>query len=323
MRVLTLLLCLATPGIAQNNDWPKAIAAVEAASDRYIDYGMVKSGVTSIQQAVGVVGISRDVEKHRCAILGRLLGQLDAVAEVELLDYPPLNDNLDPYEAISFGVSLSNWVGAAQSLLETNEADRINTWNLDCVGEMGIPAADGIHHDAPEAQFRYEATGVSNILFVYGDIDAGFHERFLAALDKTEDLREVYLGSGGGSVRDALLAGREIRARGLNTVLNGNCRSACPLVFAGGVERTVWANVRNDFGFHQLALGDGTALPADHPAYDLVAAYLTEMGLDAALYLSWMMKAPPSDMYSPEPQEWCDPNLATFVQRICSKGKRF
>lgn len=319
MRVLAFLLVLAAPAGAQYNDWDKAIAAVSKSATAYEEYALAKSGLPTMQNLVGVIGLNNGIERHKCAILGRMLGRLDEIAELEQFDYPPLNDRLDPYEAGNFAMSLHNWVGQAQWAVAADEADRINTWNLDCAGHFGIPVSARVGSAAPEAQF--EANG--QFLTVYGDIDKGFHERFMAALDAAEGVQEIVLGSGGGSVRDALLAGREIRRRGLRTTLHGNCYSACPLVFAAGTERTVWANVRHDFGFHRLSLSDGTPLPDDHPAYGLIAEYLTEMDVDAGIYLGWMKNAPPSGLFTPEPDELCDLNLATFVQRICLNGKRF
>lgn len=312
------LLLIAAGASAQNNDWPKAIAAVERVAAEYIDYGLKNSGSSSIQQAVGVVGLTADVEKHRCAILGRMLGRVEVIAELERFDYPPLSQDPDPFQAVEIGVSLDNWVWQAKTALEQSEAERINTWNLDCVGTL-VPATEGIVSERPEAVVSDDG----HTLTIYGNIDAGFFERFMAALNAAPTVKEISLGSGGGSVKDALLAGQEIRARGLDTVLFGNCYSACPLVFVGGVNRTLWANVRNDFGFHRLATRDGTALPDDHAIYGLIGDYLSEMGVDAPTYIGWMQSADPSAMYSPEPWDLCEPGVTTFVQRICNAEGKF
>ncbi|SMX50819.1 hypothetical protein [Maliponia aquimaris] len=308
--------CAGTAALAE--DWNAEIAAVEKQADAYVEYGLKKSGTSSVQQAVGMIGIFADVERHRCAILGRMLGRADAVRELIRTDLPPITESLDGYEAVEIGASLGNWVGEAKWAVSATEADRIGKWNLDCVGTM-VAATAYIDNPTPEAEFAAEGSGMT----VYGDIDLGFFERFSAFLAQHPDVTLIALGSGGGSVKDAMQTGREIRVRGIETVLTGNCYSACPLVFAGGVERTVWADVRNDFGFHRLSTRDGLPLPDDHPFYGLIAEYLTEMGVDAEMLIGWMLKAGPQGLFSPEPQVLCDPNLATFVQRICAKGKRF
>ena len=219
---------------------------------------------------------------------------------------------------MEIGASLGNWVGEAESALAMSEGERINTWNLECVGDW-VAADAGIANAEPDANIVADGT----VLRIYGDIDSGFHDRFLAALDANPQVTVIELGSGGGSVKDALAAGREIRQRGLNTQLFGNCYSACPLVFVGGVNRVLWAYVRHDFGFHRLATRDGAALPDDHAFYGLISDYLTEMGVDAPTYTGWMQSAAPEDMFTPSPEELCAPGIATFVQRVCNAEGTF
>ncbi len=249
-----------------------------------------------------------------------MLGQTHLVGDLMIIDSPPLVDDMELVIDFAFAaVSRYNWVKMAEKALASNQADRLNTWNLECIGTLGIPASAGLENAAPEAQFAVDGQWLT----VFGDIDSGFFERFLAELERSPAVTEVRLGSGGGSVKDALLAGREIRRRGLGTSLAGNCYSACPLVFAGGVDRTKWANARDDFGFHRLSTTDGTILPDDHPFYNLIAEYLTEMGVDPVTYIGWMRQAGPDELFSPEPRDLCKPLLATFVQRICADGEVF
>ena len=257
-----------------------------------------------------MIGLELDIERHRCAILGRRLGKIDAVAELEDVDLPPLNEALSGYDAVNIGSSLANWVREAERALDQTETEQINTWNLDCVGSW-VAADAGIRHDAPEAAFDGGA--------VYGDIDSGFFERFLAHLNANPNIDQIALGSGGGSVKDAILAGREIRRRGIETTLYGNCYSACPLVYVGGTNRTIWAEVKHDLGFHRLSLADGTALPDDHEFYGLIADYLEDMGVDSATYIGWMQSAGPESMFTPDPWTLCDAGIATWVQRICAR----
>lgn len=313
LRLLIALLFLPALAWGQNNDWPKAIKAVEAKSQAYIDYGLRTSGTTSVQQAVGMIGITLDIEKHRCAILGRMLGKIDEIAELERFDIPPLSQRPDGFLAVEIGASLGNWVGEARKALGQTESQRINAWNLDCVGTL-VPQSAAIQSSDPDADIVADDT----VLRVYGNIDSGFHDRFLAALDANPLTRTVELGSGGGSVKNALAAGREIRKRGLGTQLFGNCYSACPLVFVGGAERILWAAVRHDFGFHRLSTRDGAPLPDDHAFYGLIGDYLTEMGVDPVTYVGWMQSAAPTEMFTPEPGALCAPGIATFVQRICN-----
>ncbi len=315
---LSLALCLLpTASLAQNNDWPAAIVAVGKAEQRYIAHVEQRTGGPHLS-LLGRWDIQVDVERHKCAILGRMLGRLEEIKLLEELDYPPLDSSVSAYDQAKFAASLGNWVWQAEWAMAANEAERINTWNLDCTGHFDIPVTAQISHSAPEAQFEVDASGTG--LRVYGNIDAGFHARFMEQLALHPGIVDVELGSGGGSVSDALKTGREIRARGMRTFLFGNCFSACPLVYIGGVERPVYTDlaVRHDFGFHRLALASGEALPDDHAFYDLIAAYVTQMGGDAETFVGWMLQAAPDEMFKPELHTTCEAGLTTWVERHCT-----
>jgi len=237
MRLILALCLLPAAALAQNNNWPAAVKAVSKAEARYIAYVEKRTGGSHLS-LLGRMDLMVDVERHKCAILGRMLGRIDEVKSLEELDYPPLDTSVSDYDQAKFAASLGNWVWQAELALAANEAERVNTWNLDCAGQFEIPVAARISNDAPEAQFEISEDGTD--LTVYGDIDTGFYDRFKVQLDAYPKISNVRLGSGGGSVADALKAGREIRARGISTMLHGNCLSACPLVFAGGETRQIF-----------------------------------------------------------------------------------
>ena len=90
LRCLAICLFLPTALSAQNNDWTTAIKAVRATSEAYIEYGLRETGTTSVQGAIGLIGMALDVEKHRCAIIGRMLGKIEEIAEIEQFDYTGL-----------------------------------------------------------------------------------------------------------------------------------------------------------------------------------------------------------------------------------------
>jgi hypothetical protein len=307
--VLVILVLLPSHAVSENQNWQSAIETVEDSAKRYRDYAVAVGGTG----AAGTMYNGYMYDQHRCAILGRILGLKEFVRHIEEFEYPPLSSESDPHDLLVFSISLDNWVAAAQWAINASESERKNVWNLDCVGQMGILASLWQESDTPNADFKQEGT----ILHVYGDIDVGFYNRFVEALDMASGVTEVTLGSGGGSVRDALLAGYEIRIRGLNTTLYGNCFSACPLLFVGGVERVLWANPHR-LGFHQIYYGDGTPLPFDDEIYRLVMLYLEQMNVESSTVISWMLSAGPREMFEPEVADLCLPRVATFVQRICS-----
>lgn len=308
------LVCLATflaylvAGAARADSWDKAIANVEKSAAEYFDYA-VEVGGTSW---AGTMYNGYKSQEHECAILGRMLDRVEAIKHLEEFDYPPMDARSEAQDLLVFSISLQNWVAAARWAKNATLDQRINRWNLDCVGQFGIASNLFMESIRPEAEFEVKGTQ----LHVYGDIEVGFAQRFEQALKSNPSISEVTLGSGGGSVRDALVAGLLIRSRGLDTTIYGNCYSACPLVFMGGNHRVVWAAPYR-LGFHQIYTGEGVPIPFDDQLYRLVAQYVTEMGGDPSTVLAWMYSAGPSEMFEPEPADLCAPNVATFVQRIC------
>lgn len=306
--LMSLVIISPSGSRAQDIDWEDAIEAVEKSALSYSDYAFEELG----SRWVGPANYSIKFHTHRCAILGRMLGLSEAIQHIETFDYPPLDTSSDAFDLLVFSLTLENWVAAARASLKMNRDERINVWNLDCVGEVGIAANLFIETSQPNATFEVN----DQTLVVYGDINFGFFERLKNQLAANPNIQKVALGSGGGSVRDALLAGYEIRRLGLSTTLHGNCFSACPLVFMGGVERVLWA-APHRLGFHQIYTGDGNAISADDPTYEIAGQYMTEMGINAQVVMSWMLSARPSDMFEPAISDLCAPKVSTFVQRVC------
>jgi hypothetical protein len=209
-------------------------------------------------------------------------------------------------------VSLKNWVIAAKyhSKISTNEKKRI--WNLDCVGNYGIPSR--LYVDVEEGfSVRYDSERQS--IYIQGDITEGFSETVKAAILQYPSARVVGLGSGGGAVYEAMQAGKFIRAAGLETELLNDCYSACPLAYFGGTLRFMWYPHSN-VGFHQVSR-QGRAVPFDDPVYQDIANYVDEMGGDAQLILKFIYSAAPRDMYLANEQERCSSRVVTNHQRGC------
>ena len=306
--LLGLLSLFPLHAAAQTVDWETAILRVEKSAQEYSDYAFNELGT----RWVGPANNSIKFNTHRCAIIGRMLDHADAILHIETFSYPPLNETSDPWDLLVFSLTLENWVAAAKNALDLTRPERINVWNLECVGRMDIPTSLFMESSQPNAAFDLNG----QTLLVYGDIEAGFFDRLKAELDAKPEVTEVALGSGGGSVRDALLAGYEIRSRGLSTTIYGNCFSACPLVFMGGKDRVLWASPHR-LGFHQIYTGDGAAIAPDDPIYSLTARYMVAMGVNPQVVIPWMLSARPNEMFEPEVSDLCAPGVATFVQRVC------
>jgi hypothetical protein len=107
----------------------------------------------------------------------------------------------------------------------------------------------------PAAQVRYDAP--RQRLVLTGDLDFGSTRALRAALDAHADVRVVQLESRGGRVKEGLALGALLRDRGLDTLVTGECSSACVTAFAGGARRLITAEAR--LGLHSAGGAGATA----------------------------------------------------------------
>ena len=120
--------------------------------------------------------------------------------------------------------------------------------------------------------------GKGGVISIGARIDAGDEAVFhgLAAANPTT---LITVTGPGGKVGPALVIGREIRARGLRTLVpaGASCASACALIWLAGSQRLLGAEAR--IGFHALsAIRPGEA-PVETHAFDgELIRYLTGLG---------------------------------------------
>lgn len=101
---------------------------------------------------------------------------------------------------------------------------------------------------------------VQNVVFVFRKIDNNDYNAFA---NLVEDMKErgtalrsvIFFDNKGGSLGAAMQMGALIREMNANTAASEICASACIYAFAGGRQRTSYANTR--FGLHQSRLADG------------------------------------------------------------------
>jgi len=108
-----------------------------------------------------------------------------------------------------------------------------------------------------------------------GTIQPDDDAKFAAAMD--DGVRLVVLGSTGGRVGEAMKIGRLIRRRHLDTAVPSSCMSACALIWAGGVRRSVDG---------RLAMHCPTfpgELQCYAPTRQVMVDYLKEMGAPTAV----------------------------------------
>jgi hypothetical protein len=141
------------------------------------------------------------------------------------------------------------------------------------------------------------------LIYLDGYIDTGAAGRFVRLLERRKvATATVYLNSPGGHLVEAMRFGREIRARGFDTVVGarsadavtphpGSCFSACPFGFAGGVHRSLWPG--SSLGVHRAVNRVPVADAADFQGAveSQAREYLTEMGVSTEL-AALMAEAP-------------------------------
>lgn len=144
------------------------------------------------------------------------------------------------------------------------------------------------------------------VLKAEGSIEPGTAARFAAELQaRGEYVKTVSLNSPGGALDDAMEMGRLVHSRKLNTeVADGAlCASSCPLFLAGGAKRLTGAKAA--VGVHQFYAvataaerqkGPAQAMSEAQATTARITRHLTEMGVDAALWLH-ALDTPPRRLY--------------------------
>lgn len=156
--------------------------------------------------------------------------------------------------------------------------------------------------DGAAMQFSMHSVNGTPYILATGKIVPGTAQD-LVAFDIAQDRRAqmVVLDSPGGSVTEAMQIGAFIRGRGLDTMVveNGLCASACPLAFAGGVQRIAhpesWIGVHRAFiveqgGDTQFGLRQGQQLAA------ACMRHLEQMDVDPRAWIP-ALSTPWDDIY--------------------------
>jgi hypothetical protein len=158
-------------------------------------------------------------------------------------------------------------------------------------------------------QFKVPANG--QVLEFSGGITFGVANELNGLLQAMESVRTVKLNSMGGRILEAQRMSDLIRAKGLTTLVEKDCMSACTIVFLGGKERVVWPAAR--IGFHQPAFRGMTAA-SRRAAILTEEARLQGFGLSKA-FADKANTATPSGMWFPDKDELVREKVATRVMQ--------
>jgi hypothetical protein len=140
----------------------------------------------------------------------------------------------------------------------------------------------------PAAAHPPKPKGDQVVLVITGVIGPGAYREFRRAVGQARpDL--VLLEGPGGVLGEAMMIGREIRRRGLSTLVaaNGQCASACAVVFLSGRTRYVGRNAA--VGLHAASDLNGKV---NEKATTMMATYLSSVGVPRSVLRRMAATAP-------------------------------
>jgi len=112
--------------------------------------------------------------------------------------------------------------------------------------------------DERASRYRLESLADGRRMRLSGTLELGITVALRAHLERYPGTRTVVLDSPGGNVHEARGLARVIRDNALDTLVTGNCSSACTIAFIGGTRRFLARDAR--LGFHRYRID------ADYPA---------------------------------------------------------
>lgn len=287
---------------------------------------------------IGTYNYGIDYAEHSCHTLGFLLHGSKYSSRFEKLrshdddflkDLKLLEDiNTTEYDIgiISFGVrlfstSVGHYVSRVKDILEMTEHERVELWNLDCVEQFDLGSEAYVQNNAVQsANFVHQNNGFADLRYT-GEIDNNFYDKLVQALKKYPDSESLSIGSGGGSVVNAMAAGYLLKAKGIDVRLHSDCYSACPLVFIAGERRIMEQRPRIKLGFHQMySVIDNKIILAPISVYNDIQDYIIDMDptIDTSAFIDLMLSADPNNITYPEYEYLCSTSIASWVQRNCS-----
>lgn len=144
-------------------------------------------------------------------------------------------------------------------------------------------------------------------LAVRGSLANGAAARFEQVLAASPDARRIVLTSRGGRMLEAERMAALIRKRGLDTLVEGHCMSACTSLLLAGRERIAPETAR--IGFHQPSFpGAGVTEMGD--AIERTRAEYLAAGVSPA-FVSRALVTPAQSMWFPEPDQLIEAGVLT------------
>ncbi|MFN7888038.1 MAG: hypothetical protein ACK5OR_04535 [Betaproteobacteria bacterium] len=207
-------------------------------------------------------------------------------ARVDITESPELSAGLWLAEVATLMLGAVWWgIGVARAAAAHREQGGSSLVSM-LAAAVGVAACgwaamvwfQSARHHAPEvwaiasgkaapAQVTVDAARGEAVLV--GDLEFGSKRALRRVLDAHPELRWVRLESRGGRALEGLRIGQLIAERGLDTVVSGECSSACVTAFAGGSRRWIARNAR--LGLHSaggaVSAEEIARVNAEHDAF--------------------------------------------------------
>lgn len=142
---------------------------------------------------------------------------------------------------------------------------------------------------------------------ITGNLTAGTADRFAAIAAAAPELASVSLDSPGGRMFEGQQLARLIRERGLDTVVDNHCASACTIVLIAGRHRI--AGPEAQIGFHQPTFPGLAETDRDLMIADMRRLY-GEGGISGR-FLERVLRVAPDDMWYPTHEEMLAAHVLT------------
>jgi peptidoglycan hydrolase-like protein with peptidoglycan-binding domain len=135
--------------------------------------------------------------------------------------------------------------------------------------------------------------GQPDVIMLNGEVTHTMASDFYRAIAERPNARIMVLNSPGGYVDNALQVAREVRKRGMSTLVarDMGCYSACAYIFFAGERRYV----EGELGVHQISAEVADLVMAQTTLGDVLDA-LDTFGVEQQI-ISVMLRTPPEDMY--------------------------
>lgn len=152
------------------------------------------------------------------------------------------------------------------------------------------------------SKYAIELAADRKSIVITGTIELGISKSFAAQLDQHSQVRTIVLNSAGGNIYEARGLSKLIRSRGLNTLVEVLCSSACTTAFIGGHHRSMSKTAQ--IGFHQYRIdADYTVYNANPEAEQERDRALYAQSKVTAWFLDRMFSSDSSQMWFPTAEE--------------------